>query len=89
MTEVEVRVLEGFCLYFGLRLTRGQGGGGGGLITSVSTTILCFTSHKTNIYIFTLLKKYSGRTNVKNVTLVRVIFIFIKQSPSIILILAS
>ena len=56
-------------------------GGKGGLITSVSTTILRFTSHKINFYVFTLLKKYRGRTNVKNVTLVTVIFIFIKQSP--------
>ena len=42
---------------------QGKGGeargarGGGGLITSSRTTILRFTSHKTNIYVFTLLKK--------------------------------
>ena len=40
---------------------RVEGGGARGaregLITSSRTTILRFTSHKTNIYVFTLLKK--------------------------------
>ena len=51
-------------------LGRGRkGGGGGGPITSSRMTILRFTIHKTNIYVFTILN-IRGRIKVKNVTLV-------------------
>ena len=87
VTQVEVRVLEGFCLYFGLRLSRGARAGG---FHHKCMNNNYFAFHKSqNKYLCFHASQKIQRSYECEKCYVSNIFIFIKQSLSIILILAS